>query len=119
MSLVALGEARGRTRWEIHHDGRRFVVLVHEGDVIVVDALCPHRQGSMMQGLIRNGAIVCPSHWYAFDLGTGACRTTDQYTLGRYAVVVRDGLAYAEIPPAPKRSWSEILRAHAADRGPA
>jgi nitrite reductase/ring-hydroxylating ferredoxin subunit len=111
--LVPLGVANGRSRWTIEHDGRRFVVLVHEDEYVVIDALCPHRQGPMLQGMVRNGAIVCPSHWYSFDLQTGACRTTDHYKLGRYPVVVRDGVAYAEIPPVHKRSWSDILRAHA------
>jgi nitrite reductase/ring-hydroxylating ferredoxin subunit len=116
MSEVALGAPSGRSRWLIEHDGRRFVVLMYEDEYVVIDALCPHRQGALLQGFVRNGAIVCPSHWYSFDLHTGRCRTTDQYALGRYPVIVRDGEAYAEIPPAPKRSWSDILRAHATGR---
>lgn len=114
MTLVPLGDADGRTRWEITHDGRIFAVFVTRDGPVVADGLCPHRQGRLSDGLIRDGAVVCPSHWYVFDLGTGRCRTTSDYTLARYPVTWRDGVAYADIPPAQTRSWSDILRAHAA-----
>lgn len=119
-AYIPLGEPDGRSRWEFAHDGRRFAVFAVDDDgvdeLVVVDALCPHRQGRLTDGLIRDGAIVCPSHWYRFDLATGECRTTPDYRLTRYPVVVRDGVAYAEIAPRKPRSWSAILRAHAAGR---
>lgn len=115
-ALVPLGEPDGRTRWEFEHDGRRFAVFVVDEGYVVVDALCPHRQGRLVDGLIRDGAIVCPSHWYRFDLATGQCRTTPDHHLTRYPVVVRDGVACAEIAPRKPRSWSAVLRAHASGR---
>ena len=41
MTEVALGVPNGRSRWTIEHDGRRFVVLLHEDEYVVIDALCP------------------------------------------------------------------------------
>lgn len=118
-AYVPVGEADGRTRWEIEHEGRRFAVFVVDDGYVVVDALCPHRQGRLADGLIRDGAVVCPSHWYRFDLATGECRTTPDYRLARYPVVVRDGVTCAEVAPLKHRSWSAILRAHAAGRSTA
>lgn len=119
---LPLGEPEGRSRWEIEHDGRRFAVFVVDDGAeapagyVVVDALCPHRQGRLADGLIRDGAIVCPSHWYRFDLATGECRTTPDYRLVRHPVVLRDGVVCAEIAPLKHRSWSAVLRAHASGR---
>lgn len=111
--LVALGEPAGRNRWLVEHAGRSYVVFVEGADLVVTDAECPHKQGPLVEGLIRDGAIVCPWHWYAYDLKTGLCRVTDQYELRRYPVVERDGILFAEVTSAPKPSWSELLRAHA------
>ncbi len=114
ISLVALGRAAGRAQWEVQHDGRTFAVFARDGGLVVTDGLCPHRQGRLAQGIVRDGAVVCPSHWYVFDLDTGACRTTGNYELVRYPVVWRDGEPFAQIPALVTRSWSSILRAHAA-----
>lgn len=95
-------------------DGRAFVVVEHEGRWHVVDADCPHNRGPLEHGRIRDGLLVCPSHWYRFDLETGECDVSPQHRLGVYPVVERDGVRYADVgdPPAPL-SWSERLRAHA------
>jgi nitrite reductase/ring-hydroxylating ferredoxin subunit len=117
VTLVPLGEADGRDRWTVEHDDRVFVVFVRAGGLVVSDALCPHRRIPLVDGVIRDGAIVCPGHWYAYDLASGLCRTTDAYDLTLYPVVEVDGAAYAEIPPlAPPLSWAERLRAHATAR---
>lgn len=113
---VPLGPAEGRDRWQVEHAGRVFAVFVLDGELVVTDGRCPHRQGALAEGWIRDGCIVCPSHWYTYDLATGECRTTDNYHLRRYPVVWRDGEAFAEVPVARRRSWSEILRSHVTAR---
>lgn len=114
-TLVPLGSADGRDRWVVEHDGRSFVVFARPDGLVVTDALCPHKQVALVDGVIRDNAVVCNGHWYAYDLASGLCRTTDQYALTLYPVVDVDGSTYAEIPPlAPVLSWSERLRAHAA-----
>ncbi len=111
--LVPLGPADGRDRWQVQRDGRTFAVFVLDGELIVTDGLCPHRRGPLAEGQVRRGAVVCPWHWYTYDLRTGACRTSDEYTLARYPVVLRDGEPFAEVPVVKPRSWSQLLREHA------
>ncbi len=112
---VRLGDPAGRTRWTVRHGDRELAVFVVGDRTYAVDALCPHRSGRLVEGLVRGDVLVCPSHWYRFELRTGRCLTTDQHTLPTYEVVVDGGSAWALVPAAkPARSWSEILRAHAA-----
>ena len=87
----------------------------------MTDGGCPHNGGPLAEGLVRDGVVTCPWHWYAYELATGRCRTAVGYELHRYPVVEVDGRLFASIPPAePARSWSQILRAHARpDPGPA
>ena len=37
----------------------------------VFEDLCPHAQGPLGQGRIRDNTIVCPWHFFRFDLITG------------------------------------------------
>jgi nitrite reductase/ring-hydroxylating ferredoxin subunit len=96
-------------------DGRRFVVLALPDGLRVADAVCPHNGGPLEQGWLRDGTtLVCPWHWYRFDLDTGACETAPQHPLGVYPVHEDDGGHYADVgEPARTLSWSERLRAHA------
>jgi nitrite reductase/ring-hydroxylating ferredoxin subunit len=111
--LIALRDAGGPYE-VVAPDGRRFAVFPAEDGFHVVDALCPHNGGPLVEGRVREGRVHCPWHWYAFDLDTGACRTAAQVRLGVHPVVERDGRWYADVGKRPPvRSWAERLRAHA------
>ena len=121
MSLVPLGDGDGRAAWLVRSDdGRSFAVFAIDGgrgviEYRVTDAVCPHNQGPLEQGWVRDGElVVCPWHWYRFSLDTGECATTPQYRLRTYPVVQRDGVWCADVGEKPlTRSWAERLRAHA------
>jgi nitrite reductase/ring-hydroxylating ferredoxin subunit len=124
VTLIPLDPGRppGATAWVVRAaDGRSFAVFDVEGGYRVTDATCPHNQGPLERGWVRDGrTLTCPWHWYRFDLDSGACATTPQYRLATYPVLERDGARYADVgePPAVL-SWSQRLRAHARDADPA
>ena len=113
LTRVPLGDPEGRERWTVAHEGRSYLVLDLGDRLVVTDALCPHKQNPLVEGLVRDGCLVCPGHWYTFDLDTGACRNAAQTALPLHPVVERDGRLYAEVTDEPQLSWSERLRAHA------
>jgi nitrite reductase/ring-hydroxylating ferredoxin subunit len=117
VTRVALGAPEGRERWTVSHGGRDYLVLDLGDRLVVTDALCPHKQTALVAGLLRDGCLVCPGHWYAFDLETGTCRTAAEAALRLHPVVEVDGLLYAEVTVEPQLSWSERLRAHARGAG--
>jgi len=43
----------------------------------VFENLCPHAQGPLGQGRVRNNAIICPWHFFRFDLTTGKAVGTE------------------------------------------
>jgi nitrite reductase/ring-hydroxylating ferredoxin subunit len=112
--LVPLERPAGQKQWSFSHGGRSFAAFADGDELYVTDGACPHNGGPLAEGLVRDGVVTCPWHWYAYELTTGRCRTASGYELRRYPVVEVEGRAYASIPPAePARSWSQILRAHA------
>jgi nitrite reductase/ring-hydroxylating ferredoxin subunit len=118
MPLVPIGDGEGRRQWTIEHAGRCYAVFAVEGRHYVTDAACPHAGGPLAEGVVREGCVVCPWHWYRYELATGRCLTTPRVALRSYPVSEHAGELAAELPvPAPERSFSEILRAHAAGEG--
>ena len=119
MTLVPLRRRHGRRAlavkhrpaWTIKHDGRRYAVFDLDGELEVTDARCPHNGGPLADGVVRDGTVTCPWHWYCFDLRTGDCRSSVGYQLRRYPVRSRDGRMFAELPGAARpRAWARLWR---------
>ena len=109
--------------WTINHNGRGYAVFDTGGELAVTDARCPHNGGPLTDGVVRDGAVICPWHWYCFDLQTGDCRTSADYHLRKYPVLSRDGRLYAQLPGVTRpRAWlrlRQLLQAQRSARGPA
>ncbi|HEY2075757.1 MAG TPA: Rieske (2Fe-2S) protein [Streptosporangiaceae bacterium] len=127
VTLVPLRRRRApavkhRPVWTIKHNGRRYAVFDVDGEWQVTDARCPHNGGPLADGVVRDGAVTCPWHWYCFDLRTGDCRTSVGYQLRKYPVLNRDGRMFAELPGVPRpRVWSRpwrLRRVHRSARDP-
>src|SRR6202453_5276482 len=119
-SLVLLERPEGATQRASEHAGGSYAVFVVDGKLHVTDGACPHSGGPLAEGLVREGVVTCPWHWYSYELATGRCRTAAGYELRRYPVVLVGGRPHVSLPAAaPARSWSEILRAHARSGGTA
>jgi nitrite reductase/ring-hydroxylating ferredoxin subunit len=118
-TLVPLERPGDATQWAFEHSGRRYAVFAIGGELYVTDGACPHNGGPLAAGLVRDGVLTCPWHWYRYELATGKCRTAAEYELRRYPVVFIEGAPHAELPAvAPARSWSQILHAHAREATP-
>jgi len=42
-----------------------------DGRIFAVQNRCPHRQGTLSDGIMGAGIVICPSHGHKFDLVTG------------------------------------------------
>ena len=51
--------------------GRRLVVGRTAQGFFALDDTCPHAGGSLSEGMLEAGAVVCPIHGYAYDVVTG------------------------------------------------
>jgi nitrite reductase (NADH) small subunit len=62
------------------------VFRARDGKVLATQAMCPHRQGLLADGLTGNNKVVCPLHAYKFSLLTGQAIGNDCEPLQTYAV---------------------------------
>ena len=74
------------------------VIVTRAGDELVaVPGVCPHEDVALATGELRDGAIVCAGHGYAFDLRTGRCVHDPALLLRRYPVTLIDGEVWVDL----------------------
>jgi len=58
------------------------VVCLSQGQYYAIGHNCPHYDAPMVEGQLVGNKIICPWHWWEFDLDTGHClyAPTEQIT---------------------------------------
>ncbi len=79
-------------------DGRSVAVFLVDGRFRAVGAVCPHRGGPLDEGDVRDNAVFCPLHEWAFDLTTGQRRERPMLSVPVYRVEVRDAQVWVYPP---------------------
>jgi pyruvate oxidase len=62
----------GRVR-EVRVGDRVLAVGRVAGALFCVDDFCPHAGGSLAQGSLDDGFLICPLHGFAYDVASGRC----------------------------------------------
>ncbi len=87
-----------------------------EGELYALDNACAHLGGPLAGGLVRDGTVTCPLHWWRYDLATGRRRGGDQIQQQTFPVTVIDGEVVVDVPePQPVGGMRELLLRHAAE----
>jgi NAD(P)H-dependent nitrite reductase small subunit len=85
---------RGRT---CETSGLRIAVFRVEDSVVVLSDRCPHEGGSLGQGWVEDGEVVCPLHRWRFKLKDGRCTTMRGNGVHRFPVVIRDNDVWVQV----------------------
>jgi nitrite reductase (NADH) small subunit/3-phenylpropionate/trans-cinnamate dioxygenase ferredoxin subunit len=67
------------------------------GDFFAVDDTCPHAGGSLTEGMLDDGLVICPLHAYAFETGSGRCIDDPSCSVSAYPVRVEGGIVQVQI----------------------
>ena len=71
--------------------------LSNGGTYVAFEPRCPHALGPLAEGKRKGDVIVCPWHFFPFDLKTGKMPgTTSILELRRYPVTVKDDQIFIE-----------------------
>ena len=105
-----------RTATRVVRNGRALCLALADGDPVAVEDVCAHRQTALSAGLVRDGILTCPGHFWRFDLRTGRCLNRDE-EVPAFACRTVEGWVEVQVPDrAPPRSVREMLLAAARRR---
>lgn len=95
------------------------VVAGDDGAPVALLDRCPHRDISLSGGIVRDDTLVCPGHFWRFDLRTGARTDAPDRGVTVYPTRIVDGWVEAKLPPVqPRQSMREWLLAQAREGKP-
>ncbi len=58
-------------RREFRIDYHKLLLLQHQGECYLVEALCPHQEHPLVEAWLEDGELMCPLHGYRFSLRSG------------------------------------------------
>ncbi|MCA9254014.1 MAG: Rieske (2Fe-2S) protein [Phycisphaerales bacterium] len=103
--LLRVDDCPVGSRRYVATEGRELAVfhLADPDRFVVIDNACPHASGNLSAGDLENGReIICPWHFWAFDLDSGECVMNDAIKLNRYDCKVEDGRLFAKLSRPPR-----------------
>ena len=72
-------------------NGTEIAIVNLDGEFHALNNLCPHQDGSLGEGYVQEGALVCPLHYWEFDVRTGEYLDDPVICLKRYETKVEGG----------------------------
>lgn len=90
-TFTDLPEGRART---VHVNGERVAVVRKDGQLWAISNVCPHQNGPLGEGVVREGYLECPWHGYQFDPCTGLGPPGFADAVPRYELVTKRGKTY-------------------------
>jgi nitrite reductase (NADH) small subunit len=76
---------------EVSASGRPLCVANLNGEICVLDGICPHEGGPLGEGTLEQGSVVCPWHSFAFDLHTGEAADAPELKAEVFEAKVENG----------------------------
>jgi nitrite reductase/ring-hydroxylating ferredoxin subunit len=64
-------ELKDRMPIKVDVGGKAVLLVLIDGQVYAMDAICSHKGGPLEQGTVQDCSIVCPWHGATFDMRTG------------------------------------------------
>jgi nitrite reductase/ring-hydroxylating ferredoxin subunit len=68
-----------------------------DGQFHAVHDVCLHRGGSLSVGALEGATVICPLHYWGFDLKNGVCTQVPSMVLKTFATKVENGEVYVEV----------------------
>ena len=66
-------------------------------EIFAVNDACPHKQGSLSQGIVHDKSVTCPLHNWKIDLQTGEAQAPDKGCTGHYEVKIESGTIFLNL----------------------
>ena len=68
-----------------------------DGGLYATQNSCPHAAGPLAFGMVGTNSVICPLHYWKFNLETGACVNDPSYRIRTYPVREEGGEVYVAV----------------------
>ncbi|MFG1358165.1 Rieske 2Fe-2S domain-containing protein [Xanthobacter pseudotagetidis] len=77
---------------------QRHVILAwpDDGALRAFQGVCPHSGTPLSEAAFDGTVLICPSHFWTWDMNTGAAIEPRESALAEYPVKVEDGIVYVD-----------------------
>ena len=80
-----------------HKNNMLAVFKLADGQVKIIDDICPHAGGSLASGWINQGCVFCPLHAWPFKLENGENPDNPSIKVKAYPARVVDGVVQTQV----------------------
>ncbi len=77
---------------------RRLALFNDSGEYYAIDDMCPHEGGSLSEGILHEGRVICPLHSWIFELRTGRCPRDSHEPVNTYPIRCSAGDVEVQVP---------------------
>jgi nitrite reductase (NADH) small subunit len=110
MRVLDLADLQPGQPVRVEADGRAILVALVDGVPYAMSDTCPHNGASLVEGVMRDGCITCPAHFWRFSIRDGTKQSDPRIAVPTYRCWIEDGCIEVEVPPAePVRSMRQVL----------
>jgi nitrite reductase/ring-hydroxylating ferredoxin subunit len=114
--IARLADLPDRMAVPAERNGHALCLSLADGSPVAVADGCAHRGTALSGGLVRDGILTCPGHFWRYDLRTGQCINRPD-RIASYPCRVVDGWVDVLVPdPAPVLGMRALLLAAARRR---
>ena len=78
-------------------NGKTICIVNVWGKLTAMDNECLHQGGSLGQGMVEDGKVICPWHAWKYDPKTGVAVDHPDQKLKTYPIKVENGEVYIDI----------------------
>jgi nitrite reductase (NADH) small subunit len=97
VKAARLEEVPPGTGRAVEIEGRPIALFNVEGTIHALDGLCPHQGGPLGEGTLSGNVVMCPWHFWEFDVVKGHAPDLPDAVIRKYPVTLRDGDILLEI----------------------
>jgi anthranilate 1,2-dioxygenase ferredoxin component len=82
-------------------NGWKILISRTDGIYHAMNDRCTHAASPLSGGRVRGDIIMCPRHGARFELKTGKCVGGGNRDIRTFAIEIRDGIIWIEVPDRP------------------
>jgi nitrite reductase/ring-hydroxylating ferredoxin subunit len=94
---LAVGDLAPGAHTKLRLAERPILLANLDGQFHAIQDTCVHRGGSLSAGLIEGQTVICPLHYWGFDLKSGICTQVPSMALKTFTTKVENGEVYVEV----------------------